>query len=117
MANFVATPTRTFTASGALSQYRRVHLDGSGQLEYCSAAHTDCVGTLETDALAADEEVAVRLTTAQGTQIMIASKAIAKGAAVYAAASGKISDSGTVAVGEALEAATANNDAIEVLPA
>jgi hypothetical protein len=47
---------------------------------------------------------------------MVASEAITKGNAVYAAAGGKVAATGSVYEGTALEAAGANNDVIEVLP-
>jgi hypothetical protein len=69
---------------------------------------------MENAALAADELVAVRLNTAQGTRRMIAAGAISADAAVYAAASGRVASSGTIFVGEAITAATAAGDVIEV---
>jgi hypothetical protein len=46
---------------------------------------------------------------------MVAAGAISDNATVYAAAGGKVDASGSVVVGQAMEAATANNDVIEVL--
>lgn len=105
--------TRSFTAGAALSQYRRVRLD-SGVLAYAGASDADCIGTLSRDTFAASEVVSVRLRNAEGTHRLIASGVIAAGAAVYAAANGKVADSGTVLVGEALTAAGADGDHIEV---
>lgn len=51
-----------------------------------------------------------------GTQVMVAAKAIAAGAVVYAAASGKVSDVGTVIEGRALTAAGADGELIQVVP-
>lgn len=116
MSQFTEGPTRTFQASAALAKYRRVRLS-SGKLAYAGAANTDALGALVQATHAADEDVAVRLLNAQGTHPCVASEAISAGATVYAAANGKVAASGTVIVGVALDAATADNDIIEVLPA
>lgn len=108
-----------FPASTTLSQYRRVRLDANLELAYCSDTSLDGIGTLDVDALAAHELCAVNLTNAQGTQIMVAGGVIDASAGackVYAAANGKIDDSGTVVVGYALSSATADGDHVEVLP-
>lgn len=113
MSQFVETPTRAFTAGAALALFLRVKLT-AGKL--AAAGSTDHeLGTMEKPSFADLDVVAVRLRTAQGTCKMVASEAITAGNAVYAAASGKIAASGTVLIGIALEAATANNDVIEVL--
>lgn len=112
MSQQLLTHTKTFTASGALGVHLRVKTPSSLAL----AGATDHeLGTLVQPTFAAGDEVAVHLRTAQGTVKMVASEAITAGNPVYAAASGKIAASGTVLIGIALEAATANNDVIEVL--
>lgn len=113
MSSFVHSPTRTFTAGGALAQYRRVKLS-TGKLAYAGASDSD-IGTLETAAFADGDTRAVRLRNAEGTAQMVASEAISLGATVYAAADGKVAASGSIVVGQALVAAGANNDVIEVL--
>jgi hypothetical protein len=73
------------------------------------------IGTL-TEASFADGDVrAVHLANAQGTCKMVASVAITSGDLVYAAAGGKVAATGTVVIGEAMEASTADGDVIEVL--
>lgn len=114
-AGYTETPVKDFESSAALAQHRRVRLDGSGQLAYASDTDTDCVGTMQVAATAASQFVPVWLSNGQGTRLFIASEAIARGGAVYADADGKVQSAGTVLVGEALSAATANNDQIEVL--
>lgn len=120
MSQFVETPTKGFASGAALSAFRRVKLS-SGVLQYAGAAEMG-IGTID-EATFADTNyssgytnAAVRLWTAQGTRKMVAAGAIAAGADVWAAASGKVNDvaSGTY-VGKALEAATADGDVIEVL--
>jgi hypothetical protein len=74
------------------------------------------LGTLEDRVLAVGDMAVIVPRNAEGTKRMVASEAITSGNPVYAAASGKVAASGTVYCGTALEAATANNDEIEVLP-
>ena len=116
MASYVETAARTFTAGAALAQYIRVKLSSSKLA--ASGVGDDDIGTLESEAFADLDIRDVRLITAQGTRKMVAAAAISVGSRVFQAASGKIND---VALGKfigyALEAATANNDVIEVLPA
>lgn len=114
MSQFVETPTKYFTAGAALGMYLRVKLS-AGKLAAAGLSDNE-LGTLENASFASGDVRPVRLASAQGTCKMVASAAITAGAAVYAAASGKISSTvGPVYVGVALEAATANNDIIEVL--
>lgn len=115
MSQLVATPTRSFLASGALSQYRRVKYDGSFNLEYAGASDV-ALGVLENDTFVAGESVSVRLSNAQGTRKMVAAGAFARGAVLYAAASGKVDDSGTVIEGRALEASSGDGSIVEVMP-
>lgn len=115
MASFVDTNTKAFTAGAAIGQYLRVVLS-AGKLAAASATQ-QMLGTLE-DASFADLDVRnVRLRTASGTRKMVASEAISAGSPVYAAGSGKIAADGSVMEGIALEAATADNDIIEVMTA
>lgn len=113
MSQYVEGPTRTFTAGGALAPFLRVYITG-GKLAAAGATTVE-IGTVEREAYAANDEIAVRLRTAEGTCKMVASGEITSGAAVYAAASGKIAATGTVFCGNALESATADGDVIEVL--
>lgn len=108
------TGEKTYVAGAALAEARRVKLT-TGKLAYAGSTDVE-VGTLRDPALAADQKVAVILRTAQGTVPMIAAGAIAAHALVYAAANGKVADSGTVLVGRnCAVAATADGDVIEVL--
>ena len=112
MSQFVEANVKGFPASGALSQYRRVTNPVS--LALAGSTVVD-LGTLENATFASGDLGQVRLRTAFGTAKMVAAGAITAGASVFAAANGKVSASGTVFVGNALEAATADNDVIEVL--
>lgn len=110
---------RTFTANGALGAKVRVKLTAASattppQVEVAGAGEQH-IGI--TEFAAADTElVAVKLRTFPGTHEGIASEALAVGAILYAAASGKIKDtSDGTAIGIALEAATANGDIIEFI--
>lgn len=113
---YVESACRTFTAGAALAIGTRVKLS-SGLL--VAAGLTDKeLGVMETPSFASGDVVSVRLRTAQGTCQMIAAAAITLGAAVYTAASGKISSTATATgflIGEALEAASGNGSLIEVL--
>src|SRR3990167_2976318 len=116
MSQFVETPTRTFTAAAAIGQYLRVKDNGSAKLAVAGASDL-ALGQMEVPATAADQKVAVRLRTAQGSCKMVANGAISAYATCYAAASGKIAATGTVIVGTLLaDAATADGDVVEGLP-
>lgn len=120
MVQFVEAPTKTFLAAAALAPYLRVKITDATTTPPTVnvAGATDvALGTVERRALAAGDQVTIRLANAQGTRIMIASasETITGGNPVYAAASGKISASGTVVEGRALETVTAANDQIEVM--
>lgn len=110
---------RTFTANGAITSKARVKLTGASitspvQVELAGAGEQH-VGVAEF-AAASGTLVAVKLRTYPGTHEMVASKVIAQGATVYGAASGLVSDAAVgSAIGEAVEAASAN-DIIEVAP-
>ena len=116
MVAIVDTDRKTFEASGALGLYRRVRWDGSFQLVLSGATDTDTLGVVRAETFTAGEPVGVILENKKGTIPMVASGAITKGVKVFAAASGKVSASGTVEVGLAMEATTADNDELEVLP-
>lgn len=103
----------TFPNNSALGPYVRVKLSG-GYLVVAGAAD-DELGTLEHRALATDTLAAVVPREDPCSRLMIAAGVIAQYAEVYAAANGKVADSGTLIRGIALEAAAASGDAIEVL--
>jgi len=111
---------RTFTANGAITNKARVKLTAGStitppQVELAGVGEQH-VGVAQYQ-VADGELVAVKLRTYPGTHEMIASKAITQGASVYGAASGKISDASSgSAIGQAVEAATADGDLIEVAP-
>lgn len=118
MSQFVSTPTRTFTAGAAIAKHLRVKIS-SGVLAAAGVGASDDtveIGTLLDASFASGDVRAVHLRNSGGTTKMVAAAAITAGAAVYGAASGKISStsSGT-AIGIAMEAAGADNDIIEVL--
>lgn len=115
--SYLATPTRTFPNNAALAKHLRVKIS-SGFLIAAGIGDKD-LGTMEYASLSTDEAGCVRMRTAQGTAMYIASAAIAANAEVYTAASGKISSTkgtGAFSLGTALTAAAADGDYIEVLP-
>jgi len=115
MSQFVEGNTKAFVAGEAISVNRRVTVDSAGKALLAGATSV-AAGVAITPSFADGDDITVSLRTAAGTQQMVASEAITRGASVFAAASGKVASSGSVFVGTALEAATADNDVIEVLP-
>jgi hypothetical protein len=115
MSQYVDGNTKAFVAGEAISVNRRVTVDSAGKALLAGATSV-AAGVAITPSFADGDDITVTLRTASGTQQMVASGAITRGASVFAAASGKIASSGSVFVGTALEAATADNDVIEVLP-
>jgi hypothetical protein len=115
MSQFVDGNTKAFIAGEAIAVNRRVAVDSAGKVLLAGATSV-ATGVAITPAFADGEEITVSLRTASGTQKMVASGAITRGAAVNGAAAGKVAGSGSVFVGTALEAATTDNDVIEVLP-
>ena len=111
MSQFFESPTRPDTAAGAIAQHLRVKTTGA--LVVATASDVE-LGTMEFPATAAGP-CTVRLRNANGTSKMVANGAITEGATVYAAAAGKVSASGTIVVGQAMHATTADNDVVEVL--
>lgn len=106
-------PNRSFESNEAIAQFLRVYLT-SGKIAVAGAGEKS-LGTALQPSFAAGEHQAVRLRNGPGTRFMVANGAISAGARCYGAASGKISATpGGQFEGIALEAATANNDVIEV---
>ena len=106
-----------FVASAAITQYARVKLDAAGTVSTAGLTDKD-IGTAQQAAFAAGDLVDVKLRTAPGTHKMIAAGAVTAAAEVITQASGKIDDAATSTgyrLGIAMEAATANNDIIEVM--
>jgi predicted RecA/RadA family phage recombinase len=116
MSQYDDSGVKTFLAAGAISKGARVKISAAETIDNAGLAEKE-IGTALQAAFAAGDRVAVKLRTAAGTHKMIAAAAIAVGATVFTAASGKVSVSASTAfqVGSAVEAAGANNDVIEVL--
>lgn len=115
MASYVDGNTKSYQVGAAIGQHIRVRLS-SGKLAAAGASDSDWLGHTVHETFAADEWVSVRLRSASGTQLVVASEAISLGAEVELGASGKADDysSGTK-LGVTHEAATADGDFIEVL--
>lgn len=114
MSSYVDGPVRTFTSAAALSPHLRVKLS-SGKVALSGSEDED-IGTVEKRCHAANELVPIRLRTAQGTRKVVAAGSFALGATLYKAANGQVDDSGTHAIGTALEASTGAGDVVEMLP-
>jgi hypothetical protein len=115
MSQYVDGNTKAFEAGEAIAVNLRVAVQSTGKVLLAGATSV-ATGVAITPSFADGDIVTVQLRTASGTQKMVANGAITRGAAVYGATSGKVAPSGSVFVGTALEAATADNDVIEVLP-
>lgn len=112
MSQFYETFCRPDVAAGAVSKYLRVKTPGAIA---AANAFDQSIGTMDRDCLVAGP-CTVRLKSAMGTRKMVAAVAITAGSWVYGAASGKVSSvANGNTVGIAMEAATANNDVIEVM--
>lgn len=112
MADLTEKNLKTFTAGGAVAIYLRVKTPSA--IAAAGALDVD-IGTLELATATLGDNAVVRLRSAAGTHRMVASGAIARGAAVYGAASGQITSvRNTNAIGIALDAATASGNVIEV---
>lgn len=108
---------RSFTATAAIAQYALVK---AASVSTCTTAGLNevAIGVAMNAAFAAGDRVNVGLLTKQGTLPMLASGAFSVNAVLYGRASGKVDDiaSGAIRCGIALEAATAANDVVEVVP-
>jgi len=104
---------KAFKAAEALAAFRRVKLDSSADIVYADA-RDDCIGSTEA-AVADATNGNVRLKSASGTRKITASGAISIGDKIYGADDGKVTATPNgIAFGIALEAATADDDVIEV---
>ena len=104
----------TFPNNSALGRGIRVTLS-AGYL-VAAGSSTDEIGVLDEAVLAGDTLAAVVPIDHPGVRYGVAAGAFAQYATLYAAASGKIDDSGSVIRGIALEAASGNNSLIRYLP-
>lgn len=109
----------TFTANGALVAHQRVKLTAASatippQVEVAGSGEQH-IGITEYG-VATGVLVAVKLRNHPGTVEAIAAEAIAVGATIYGAADGEVKDtSAGTAIGIAIEAATADQDIIEII--
>jgi len=112
MSQYFETCCRPDTAAGAIAQHLRVKTTGALVL---AGASDVSIGTMENPCLAAGP-CTVRLASAQGTRKMIAAGAFDANAVLYAAANGRVDDSGTVIEGRAMHASGGAGDVVEVMP-
>lgn len=116
MSQYIEGSCKTFTTGEAIAQSLRVKLHTDGTVLIAGLADKD-IGTAEHYA-ASGARLAVRLRTAPGTAKMVAKEAISVASPVYTEAGGKVQDTNEATsflIGIAMEAATAENDVIEVL--
>ena len=101
---------KAFTAGEALPAFTRVKM--SGATIVFADDEEKAIGI--TQAIIANGAVGtVKLIPGGGTHKCVAADAISAGAAVYAAADGEVESSGTIIMGYAMEASTADQDVIE----
>jgi hypothetical protein len=112
MSQYFETCCRPDTAAGAIAQHLRVKTTGALVL---AGASDVSIGTMENPCLAAGP-CTVRLASAQGTRKMVAAGAFDANAVLYAAANGRVDDSGTVIEGRAMHASGGAGDVVEVMP-
>jgi len=109
---------KTFEADEAITLYSRVKLDSDGKITLAALVDRS-IGTLQTAAaLAAGDLVSVKLRSAAGTHKVRVKEAVAAGAALYSEAAGEVQDTAEATgylEGTAMEAATAEDDIIEML--
>jgi hypothetical protein len=113
MSQFNVSGVITKLADEAISAYQRVKLTATGVA--VAGSEEFAIGFAQANA-ALGENVAVKLVNSQGTFKAIASEAITIGATLYASADGKVDTAGTTARFVALEAASADNAILEVVP-
>jgi hypothetical protein len=113
MSQRVCEPLKTFPVTGALGKYLRVKLS-AGVLALAGSTDVE-LGVMEMPTFSTDTFGTVHLRTAEGTEKFVAVDAITAGNPFYAAASGKVSASGTVLIGIALETTIADGDVFEGL--
>ena len=104
----------SFPAGEALVAWRRVKLTPSRTVIYADASDAG-IGVTQNDA-ASGEAVAIRRDAGVGTSKMTVSAAIAAGKHAYAAADGKIAPTGSVLIGDTVDAGTADGSVVEVIP-
>lgn len=116
MAQQVDSNTKAFPASAAIPIFSRVTLAANGTIAPAALTEVE-IGIAQTPAFAAGDLVTVKLRTASGTHKAVANAAVARGAAVFGAANGRVSVSAATAfrIGTALEASTAAGDIIEIM--
>lgn len=108
----VDTDTITLTAAGTIGIHERVKMSGTDVVQ---AGDEACIGYAQRSVVSG-EECPVRLNSAP-THQAIAASAVTAGAGLFAAASGKVDDTGTNAAGTALTAASADGDLIVIINA
>jgi hypothetical protein len=117
MSQYVETRTKTFTAAEAITANTLVKLDSAGVVSIADST-TYPIG-VSTQACASGDAIAITLLNCTGTVKMVADGVIAIGTIVYCTDDGKVNDTdpgSCIVCGRTLEAATANNDVIEVIP-
>jgi len=104
--------------SGAALEPNRLIKLSSGTAVYCTATTTDRpIGVTVNRTTASGQVVQFKFLNAPGTIIISSASTLTAGAMVYPAASGQVSSTSTTSIlGITIQAATAANDLVEVVP-
>jgi hypothetical protein len=106
----------SFVFAAITTAFLRVHLNSSGQAVISGATQKSIGVNWMNNVETALESGTVRRNHMVGETVMVAAGAIAVGAPVFAAASGKVAATGTVLEGIAKSVATADGNLIVVVP-
>ncbi len=105
---------QTYTSAAVIAQYLRVKLTSAGALDIAGAAEP-AIGVIDKAAVIGQTDCRVRSARAPEFNA-VASVAIAVGGAVFAADAGKVAATGTIRLGIAKKASTADGQVILVVP-
>ncbi len=115
MSQKVDSNEKSFTADAAIGLNKLVKKTATG-IAVCGIDE-HAIGSATREAFAAGDTISVKLASGSGTHKVVASAALAEGADVFTAASGKVGASASTAyrVGVLLEAAGADGDVVEMI--
>lgn len=117
MATQTNVPGKAYAAAAAVTEFRLVAITSTGAVQHAVASTTnDVLGVAQEPQATVGKPVPVRFRKAGTAKVCADGSTIAAGDVVYKGAAGKISatSSGSVRVGIAHEASSADGDIIEV---
>lgn len=115
MTTYLDTGCISSIAGATMGRHLRVKTDAGTPTQVVLAGASDAeLGTLRA-AATSGLPCTIVSRTKPGTELFVASGAIALGVTVFAAANGKVAASGSVSIGESRSTATTDGDLIQVL--